>query len=138
MNRKKFIKGALGSLGAFSIVPRHVLGGTGYTAPSDQLTKAVIGVCNMGKGYLTYPGERRTGSQYVDGRHLQHAVDIPDDEVEGHNAYGEVLQRKDVDVVHIATPRHWHGIIAKEAGDAAKDVWCEKPMTRPSGEGQKL
>src|SRR5699024_9883920 len=87
---------------------------------------------------LTYPGARLIGVCDVDDRHLQQALDMTDDEVEGHKDYREVLQRKDVDVVHIATPPHWHGIIAKEAAEAGKDVWCEKPMTRTIGEGQKL
>jgi myo-inositol 2-dehydrogenase/D-chiro-inositol 1-dehydrogenase len=45
---------------------------------------------------------------------------------------------KDVDIVHIATPPHWHGIIAVEAAKAGKDIWCEKPMTRTIGEGIKV
>jgi len=40
--------------------------------------------------------------------------------------------------VHIATPPHWHGIMAKMAAEAGKDIWCEKPMTRTIGEGKRL
>src|SRR5699024_12321002 len=87
---------------------------------------------------LTYPGARLIGVCDVDDRHLQQALDMTDDEVEGHKDYREVLQRKYVDVVHIATPPHWHGIIAKEAAEAGKDVWWEKPMTRTIGGGPKL
>jgi len=44
ITRRSFLKGALTATAAFTIVPRYVLGGQGYTAPSDELTKAVIGV----------------------------------------------------------------------------------------------
>ena len=44
----------------------------------------------------------------------------------------------EVDIVHIATPPHWHGIMAIEAAKAGKDIWCEKPMTRTIGEGKRV
>lgn len=138
MNRKKFIKRTLGSLGLFSIVPRRVLGGVGYTPPSDELTKAVIGVGNMGTGHLTYPDGRLVAVCDVDASHLQAALDRTDAGVDGYADYRKVLEREDIDIVHIATPPHWHGIIAAEAAEAGKDVWCEKPMTRTIGEGEKV
>lgn len=138
MNRKKFIKGALGTLGALTIVPRHVLGGRGYTAPSDQLTKAVIGVGMMGKGHLNYPGARLVAVCDVDENHLQQALNLTDSDVRGYSDYREVLQQDDIDIVHIATPPHWHGIMAADAAEAGKDIWCEKPMTRTIGEGEKV
>ena len=49
-----------------------------------------------------------------------------------------LIARPDIDIVHIATPPHWHGIIAKAAAEAGKDIWCEKPMTRTIGEGIKV
>ncbi|MDY0104701.1 MAG: gfo/Idh/MocA family oxidoreductase, partial [Lentimicrobium sp.] len=55
-NRRTFLKTA-GSLALFSVVPRHVLG-RGYIAPSDQLTKGVIGVGSMGKSHFRYDGTR--------------------------------------------------------------------------------
>ncbi|WP_372634877.1 Gfo/Idh/MocA family oxidoreductase [Fodinibius sp.] len=138
MNRKKFIKGTLGTLGALTIVPRHVLGGRGYTAPSDQLTKAVIGVGMMGRGHLNYPGARLVAVCDVDDNHLQEALNRSDSEVRGYSDYREVLQQDDIDIVHIATPPHWHGIMAADAAEAGKDIWCEKPMTRTIGEGEKV
>ena len=47
ITRRNFIKRAVATTAAFAIVPRYVLGGQGYTAPSDELTKAVIGVGGM-------------------------------------------------------------------------------------------
>lgn len=138
MDRKKFIKGALGTLGIFTIVPRHVLGGSGYTAPSDQLTKAVIGVGMMGKGHLNYPGARLVAVCDVDENHLQQALNQTESNVKGYTDYREVLQQDNIDIVHIATPPHWHGIMAADAAEAGKDIWCEKPMTRTIGEGEKV
>jgi len=49
-----------------------------------------------------------------------------------------LLLQPDIDIVHIATPPHWHGLMAIEAARAGKDIWCEKPMTRTIGEGMKV
>ncbi|MBU6219820.1 MAG: gfo/Idh/MocA family oxidoreductase, partial [Bacteroidetes bacterium] len=54
--RRNFLKYTSASLAAFTIVPRSVLGGKGYTAPSDQLTKGIIGVGGMGLGHFDYEG----------------------------------------------------------------------------------
>ncbi len=49
VSRRQFARTAVGAAAAFTIVPRRVLGGPGYTAPSDTLTKAVVGVGGMGR-----------------------------------------------------------------------------------------
>ncbi|MEX1135630.1 MAG: Gfo/Idh/MocA family oxidoreductase [Balneolales bacterium] len=138
MDRKKFIKSTLGAVGAFTIIPRHVMGGIGYTAPSDQLTKAVIGVGGMGTGHLSYPGARLLAVCDVDQNHLNRALELSGPEVRGYTNYREVLEQKDIDIVHIATPPHWHGVMAVDAANAGKDIWCEKPMTRTIAEGEKV
>lgn len=74
----------------------------------------------------------------VDQNHLQQALDMSGPGVQGYSDYRQVLDRDDIDIVHIATPPHWHGIMAVEAARAGKDIWCEKPMTRTIGEGQKV
>ncbi|NOY58536.1 MAG: Gfo/Idh/MocA family oxidoreductase [Calditrichaeota bacterium] len=138
LNRRRFIKNSIAAAGIFSIIPRRVLGGTGYTPPSDEITKAVIGVGGMGQGHVRYPGERLLAICDVDKGHLDSTLAKVDKEVKGYHDYREVLARPDIDVVHVVTPPHWHGLIAAAAADAGKDVWCEKPMTRTIGEGQKL
>ena len=138
MNRRKFLKSTLSAAGAFSIVPRHVLGGTGYLPPSDQLTKAVIGVGGMGRGHLNYPGSKLLAVCDVDTEHLQRAQEIAGPGVDGYTDFREVLARDDIDIVHIPTPPHWHALISIAAAEAGKDIWCEKPMTRTIGEGQKV
>jgi hypothetical protein len=119
-----------GAAAAFSIIPRRVLGGPGYTAPSEELTRAVIGVGGMGKGHLRYPGARILAVCDVDRNHLAEAIKIVGGDVKGYTDFREVLARPDIDIVHIPTPPHWHGLISIAAAEAGKDIWCEKPMTR--------
>ncbi|HWQ31746.1 MAG TPA: Gfo/Idh/MocA family oxidoreductase [Blastocatellia bacterium] len=52
--------------------------------------------------------------------------------------YRRLLENRDIDVVVIATPDHWHGRIAVEAMEAGKHVYVEKPMTRSLSEAFKL
>ena len=140
ISRRQFLKSALYTAGAFTIIPRHVLGGSGFTAPSDQLTKAVIGVGGMGKYHLqrVNPSARLLAVCDVDRNHLQQALERVEAEVQGYHDFREVLAREDIDIVHIATPPHWHGVMTVLAAEAGKDIWCEKPMTRTIGEGRKV
>lgn len=41
--------------------------------------------------------------------------------------YRDMIADPNIDIIHIATPPHWHGIMAVEAAKAGKDIWCEKP-----------
>jgi myo-inositol 2-dehydrogenase / D-chiro-inositol 1-dehydrogenase len=137
-NRRRFLKRAAAATAGFMIVPRHVLGGVGYTAPSDQLTKAIIGIGGMGRGHIPYEGTRLLAICDVDRKHREEVLAMVGKDVAAYGDYREVLARKDVDVVHIATPPHWHGLMSLEAARAGKDIWCEKPMTRTIGEGIKV
>lgn len=137
--RRQFLGRAAAATAGLMIVPRHVLGGAGYTPPSDQLTKAIIGVGGMGRGHIDYEGTRLLAICDVDRRHLEEVLaPLEGKGVQGYTDYREILQRPDVDIVHIATPPHWHGVMAVEAARAGKDIWCEKPMTRTIGEGKRV
>ncbi len=138
IGRRDFLKQATASAGAFMIVPRHVLGGAMFTAPSEQLTRAVIGVGGMGTGHLGYQDGKLLAVCDVDQGHLDKALAAVDKDVKGYRDFREVLERPDIDIVHIATPPHWHGLISIAAAEAGKDIWCEKPMTRTIGEGRKV
>ena len=56
----------------------------------------------------------------------------------GHNDFRELLARQDIDAVVIATPDHWHAIIAVAAAAAGKDIYCEKPLTNTIHEASAL
>ncbi len=137
-SRRDFIKKSLIGAAAFTIVPRFVLGGKGYLAPSDHLTKGVIGVGSMGRGHFGYAGTKTVAICDVDTRHLALAQKALGGGIKEHHDYRELIQNSEVDIVHIATPPHWHGIMAVEAARSGKDIWCEKPMTRTIGEGKKV
>jgi myo-inositol 2-dehydrogenase / D-chiro-inositol 1-dehydrogenase len=138
LTRRDFLRSAAASVAAFTIVPRFVLGGKGYAAPSEQLTKAVLGVGGMGQGHLGYPGARLLAVCDVDRNHLEETLKRVNPEVKGYTDFREVLARPDIDIIHIPTPPHWHGIMSVMAAEAGKDIWCEKPMTRTIGEGRKV
>ena len=112
ITRRTFAKGLFAAGSVFSIVPRHVLGGTGYTAPSDELTKAVIGVGGMGQGHLKYKGAKLVAICDVDKNHLSKTLKKVGKNVKAYTDYREILARPDIDIVHLPVPPHWHGQMA--------------------------
>ena len=136
-SRRRFLKNSAAVVAGFSIVPRQVLG-RGFLAPSDQLTKGIIGVGGMGVGHIPYAGTRVVAICDVDKKHLQSAATLVGGNVKTFHDHRELIALPEVDIVHIATPPHWHGIMAIEAAKAGKDIWCEKPMTRTIGEGKRV
>ncbi len=143
-NRRNFLKTA-GALALFSIVPRKVLGGQGYVAPSDQLTKGIIGVGGIGRSRYHFTSDencRLVALCDCDSNHLKGAMDLArerfGEEMRGYHNYRDLISDPNIDIVHICTPPHWHGVMSIEAANAGKDVWCEKPMTRTIGEGKRV
>ncbi|AQT68674.1 Inositol 2-dehydrogenase [Anaerohalosphaera lusitana] len=141
-NRRQFLKASAGVIGAFTIVPRHVLGGNGHVAPSEMLNHAIIGcggICSAHLGYVAEDPRRKLVALCdVDSDRLAGKLAGVDKGVKGYEDFRDVLARPDVDVVHVATPPHWHGLMSVAAAEAGKDIWCEKPMTRTIYEGQKV
>jgi predicted dehydrogenase len=136
-SRRKFIREVSTVVGGFMIVPRHVLG-RGFVPPSDKLTKAIVGVGGMGNAHIQYGNTPVIAVCDVNANHLKATAAKIGGGVKSFKDYRELLLMKDLDIVHIATPPHWHGIIAIDAMKAGKDVWCEKPMTRTIGEGRRV
>ena len=107
-NRRDFLK-ATGGLALFSIVPSKVLGGPNHIAPSDQLTKGIIGVGGIGRSsyHFTSNDECRLVSVCdVDKNHLQKAVDLAkkkfNEEVQTYHDFRDLIKDPNVDIVHIA------------------------------------
>lgn len=143
-SRRTFLK-TVGGIGLFTIVPRRVLGGNGHIAPSDQLTKGIIGVGGMGRSGSHFTSDehcRLTAVCDVDKNHLNDAVkqakENLKEDVKSYHDFRDLINDPNVDVVHIATPPHWHALMAIAAAKASKDIWCEKPMTRTIGEGRRV
>lgn len=143
-SRRTFLK-TMGGIGLFTIVPRRVLGGNGFTAPSDQLTKGVIGVGGIGRSEYHFSSDGRyrlTALCDVDKNHLDDAVKQAkerfEEDVKAYHDFRDLISDPNVDVVHIATPPHWHALMSVAAAKAGKDIWCEKPMTRTIGEGRRV
>lgn len=135
--RREFIKKSAIAAATFTIVPRFVLG-RGYLAPSDHLTKGIIGVGGMGRNHIPYGGTKVVAICDVDKNHLREVAGMLNNGAKTMSDYRELIQLPEVDIVHVATPPHWHGIIAADAARAGKDIWCEKPMTHTIGEGKRL
>ena len=143
-SRRTFLK-TLGAAGLFTIIPRHVLGGNGYIPPSDQLTRGIIGTGGIGRSSYHFNSDktcRLVALCDVDSNHLTSASNLAKERfgetVAQYHDFHDLINDTNVDIVHIATPPHWHGIMAVEAAKAGKDIWCEKPMTRTIGEGQRV
>ena len=143
-NRRTFLK-TLGGVGLFSIVPRKVLGGTGYIAPSDQLTKGIIGTGGIGMSashFSTSEACRLVAVCDVDKKHLDNAVTQGkkrfNEDLKAYDDFRDLISDPNMDIVHIATPPHWHALMSIAAAKAGKDIWCEKPMTRTIGEGKAV
>lgn len=142
ISRRDLLKLTASAALGFTIVPRHVLGGQGYTPPSETITRAIIGCGGMGRSHLRYNYGPLLGLCDVDSNHLEQAIGIAkkngDNDVKGYHDFREMLLRDDIDVVEVVTPPHWHAAMSIAVAESGKDVWCEKPMTRTIGEGIKV
>ena len=139
LTRRQFASRAVAAAATISIVPRYVIG-KGQIPPSEIITKAVIGTGGMGRGHLknVNPKAKLLAVCDVDENHLKAAQKAGGPDVKAYKDFREVLERKDIDVVHVPTPPHWHALISIAAAKAGKDIWCEKPMSRTIYEGEKV
>ncbi len=152
-SRRKFITDTALSLGAISIVPRHVLG-KGFTPPSDKINLGYIGLGKQGgilanrfvsnteaqiiAGSDVWTSKRDLFQEVVNGAYAEKRGQTDYNGVQTYLEYQKLLDRKDVDAVVIATPDHWHAIQAIDAINAGKDVYCEKPMSHTIEEGRAM
>ena len=98
----------------------------------DQIVLGLIGTGGMGTGLIntfkTFPDARIAAVCDVHEPHRLRARSAAGGNPEVFDDFRRVLDRKDIDAVVIATPDHWHAIIAILACQAGKDVYCEKPL----------
>jgi len=142
ISRRNFVKkGAMAS--SIFIVPRHVLGGTGYIPPSDQLNLAAIGA--GGKGISDILNASGNGQERVvalcdvdfAGSAAASVTSFPNAKL--YNDYREMLDKeKDIEAVTISTPDHVHAPAASYAMARGKHVYVQKPMTHNIREARLL
>lgn len=142
--RRDFIKAA-GAASAFMIVPRSVLGGENYVAPSDKLNIAAVGVGGKGKSDI----------QNVAHENIYALCDIDDtqmaqtlaeefaapfrDTAKRYRDYREMLENEpEIDAVLISTPDHMHAPIATLAMSLGKHVFVQKPLCHTVAEARLL
>ena len=114
LTRRSFLRNSIAAMATVAIVPRHILGGPGHTPPSEILTRAVIGTGGMGMGHVNSINTtcKLLAVCDVDSNHLAQAVKAGGPDCKGYKDFREVLARKDIDIVHVPTPPHWHAIIS--------------------------
>lgn len=141
-SRRTFLKQAAFASSVL-IVPRHVLGGVGYTAPSDQLNLAAIGAGGKGRSDIINASvngrERVVALCDVDfsGSAARAIEAFPN--AERYHDYRVMLEQEpDIDAVTISTPDHVHGPAAAFAMQRGKHVYVQKPLTHNIREARLL
>jgi predicted dehydrogenase len=136
VSRRRFLQTTGAAAAAFAvptIIPSSARGKDGATPPSERINLGVIGVNGMGRANLVncarYPDVVVTGVCDVWNKRRDAVLEQFKETATGHNDYRELLARPDVDAVIIATPPHWHALMAIEAAEAGKDIYLQKPMT---------
>jgi predicted dehydrogenase len=152
LTRRNFLKTAI-IAGSAPLILRSSLFAAD-TAPSQQITLGFIGLGKQGSGLLRAclprtdfrvlavsdvdTTRRSHAKQAVE---TEYANDLKSGTYKGcaeYSDFRELLARKDIDAVVIATPDHWHALIAIAAANAGKDIYLEKPMTHTILEGRAL
>jgi predicted dehydrogenase len=150
-SRRSFLRSTLAAGVAPLLLPSRIW--SAETQPYDRLTLGFIGIGRQARGlmsgFLAKPETQTVAvcdvdtTRRNDGRKQveDHFAKQSGASYKGCEAYGdfrELLGRKDIDAVVIATPDHWHAIIAIAAASAGKDIYCEKPLTETIHESWSL
>ncbi|GDX40642.1 NADH-dependent dehydrogenase [Armatimonadota bacterium] len=140
--RRNAIQNALFSSLIPALVSSKALGNSQRQAVSNRVSIALIGAGGMGNAHL----DKLLGRRDVD---VLAVCDVYEpyrnktkkrigEQCAAYNDYRYILDRKDIDAVLIATPDHWHALITKNAAEAGKDIYCEKPFIHSIGEGRPV
>ena len=151
MKRRSFIKKSAVASSVFSIVPSHVMGFSGVT-PNDKIQLGFIGVGRQGRGLMTnfvnYDNAAVVAVSDADIKKMAYFTETfqkqllrkkkASQQLTEIESYRELLGRKDIDAVVIASPDHWHAQMAVDAAKAGKDIYCEKPLSSSVAEGRAM
>jgi len=138
LTRRQFLKTTgTAAIAAPIIMQSSFLNGQNV-APSDRINLGVIGCGGLGNASLnvcaSQPDVVVTAACDVWKERLDPVVEKFKDTCTGYTDFREMLLQKDLDAVIIATPAHWHAIMAIAACEAGKDIYLQKPMTMHLGE----
>jgi len=150
-NRRQFLKVTSSTVIGFASFPYIVssssLGRGESGAPGNRITIGCIGVGGQGtsnmKNFLNIAGVQLLAVCDVQRSRQQKAKEIVDarygnSDCATYTDFRELLGRKDIDAVMIATQDHWHALIAVAAARAGKDMYCEKPLGVAVTESQAI
>ena len=151
LSRRRFIRNTLvtGAVAPF-ILPSRIW--SAETKPNDLINVGFIGVGTQGRGlmggFLRSKDTRVIAVCDVDTTRREHARKMVDEEYTKQNAgakecaayndFRELIARKDIDAVVIATPDHWHALTTIAAAKAGKDIYCEKPLCQSIHEARAM
>lgn len=141
MRRREFIHTSMAGLVGASVFASIARAGIGA---NDRIQVGCIGLGGMGQGdmgdFLAHPDMDVVALCDLDQSHLDQARKTVKDsrglDPETFHDFRDLLEKKNIDAVCVATPDHWHGIIAALACNAGKDVYVEKPLVNRLAEGR--
>lgn len=142
-SRRNFMKNTVIATAGISIVPRHVLGGPGFIAPSDKLSVASIGVGGKGESDIAnFAKTEKADIAFlcdVDERRAANSVArFP--KAKYYKDWREMYDKesKNFDAVSVSTPDHTHAVAALPAMEMGKAVYVQKPLTHDIYEARQL
>jgi len=145
ITRREFLRStAAAAMAGPTIISASALGAQGRAAASERITMGCIGLGGEGLGknvraFLAQPDAQVVAVCDVDSVHLRQGKQVVEDHYAGasrggsykgceaYSDFREILARRDIDAVMIATPDHWHVPMSVAAIKTGKDVICEKP-----------
>lgn len=142
-SRRKFIRNTTTALAGFYIVPRHVLGGKGFIAPSDKLVIAAIGAGGKGEDDINHffksgKAEIAVLCDVDDRQSANSRKKFPN--AKYYKDFREMLDKegKSIDACSVSTPDHTHAVAAMAAMQLGKHVYVQKPLTHDIYEARML
>ena len=136
ISRRQFI--ASTAVAAPMILSSGVFGANGRPGANERIVTGHIGVGGKGSSHLKSIGEHTGALCDVDTDQLEKAAGLLGRNVPLYSDYRDLLERKDIDAIVIATPDHWHALMMIHACEAGKDVYVEKPACKYIEEGRAM